>query len=513
VAAGIVYLVGAGPGDPGLITVRGRECLGAADVVIYDRLVDERLLALAKPGARLVYVGKQADHHTLKQSQINALLVAEAEAGHVVVRLKGGDPFVFGRGGEEAEALAEQGLPFAVVPGISSAIAGPAYAGIPVTHRGLATSLAIVTAHEDPSKQESQLDWPRLAQGADTLVFLMGVERLASVTAALVRHGRPAQTPAALVRWASRPEQETLTATLGDLAGKAEAAGFQPPAVLIVGEVVRLRERLRWYDSLPLFGKRVLVTRTREQASALSTLLAAQGARVWELPTIAIVPPPDFAPAQTALDNLASYDWVVFTSANGVERALDYLMMRGKDARVFANSLLAAIGPATAAALAQHGLRADFVPSDFVAEAVLAGLQARGVTGKRVLLARAAQARAVLAEGLRQSGADVHDVALYDTDLPRNLDPEAVRLLREAAFDVVTFTSSSTVRNFVDLCTREGADWSLARSTVACIGPVTARTAREIGLRVDVEASEYTIIGLVRSLEQYFAGRRPAAAD
>ncbi|MCL5108726.1 MAG: uroporphyrinogen-III C-methyltransferase [Chloroflexi bacterium] len=509
-AVGTVYIVGAGPGDPGLITVRGRECLAAADVVVYDRLVGDRLLALAKPGARLIYVGKQADHHTLKQGQINDLLVTEAEAGHVVVRLKGGDPFVFGRGGEEVEALAARGLPFVVVPGITSAIAGPAYAGIPVTHRGLATSVTIVTAHEDPTKDESQLDWQRLAQGADTLVFLMGVERLDAVAAELVRHGRPAATPAALVRWASRPEQETLVATLGDIGARAAEAGSQPPAVLVVGEVVRLRERLRWFDSLPLFGKRVLVTRTREQASALSALLAAKGARVWELPTIAIVPPASFEPAQRALDNLAEYDWVVFTSANGVERALDYLMMRGKDARVFANCLIAAIGPATAAALAQHGLRADYVPSDFVAEAVLAGLLARGVAGKRVLLARAAQARVILAEGLRQAGADVDDVALYDTALPRDVDPEAVRLLREDAFDVITFTSSSTVRNFADLCSREHVQSTLARATVACIGPITVRTAREAGLRVDVQASEYTVPGLVRSLEKHFAALGPA---
>ena len=502
-AAGTVYLVGAGPGDPGLITVRGRERLSQADVIVYDRLVDPRLLALAKPGAKLIYVGKAADRHTLRQSEINATLVAEARAGWNVVRLKGGDPFVFGRGGEEAEALAEAGVPFVVVPGVTSAIAGPAYAGIPVTHRNIASSLAIVTAHEDPGKVESALHWQRLT-GVDTLVFLMGVETLAGVVEQLLRHGRAAATPAALVRWATRPEQETLVATLGDIAERAAARDFGPPAVLVVGEVVRLRERLRWFDVLPLFGRRVLVTRGRDQASALTALLEEKGARVWELPTIAIVRPADFDPAQRALDEVRSYDWVVFTSANGVQRALEYLMMRGKDARVFGNSLLAAIGPATAAALAQHSLRADYVPAEYRAEAVAAGLCERGVAGKRILLARAAQARPVLAEELRRAGAVVDDVALYDTALPAAADAEAARLLRDGGFDAVTFTSSSTVRNFRALFQDVDLAAALARTTVACIGPITASTAVELGLRVDVQARDYTIPGLVAALEDHW---------
>jgi uroporphyrinogen III methyltransferase/synthase len=298
------------------------------------------------------------------------------------------------------------------------------------------------------------------------------------------------------------PEQETLVATLGDVAERAAAIGFGPPAVLVVGEVVRLRERLRWFDALPLFGRRVLVTRAREQASALTTLLEEKGARVWELPTIAIVRPTDFEPAQRALDEVHGYDWVVFTSANGVQRALEYLMMRGKDVRVFGNSLLAAIGPATADALAQHGLRADYVPAEYLAEAVAAGLRERGVAGRRILLARAAQARPLLAEELRRAGAVVDDVALYDTALPAVADAEAARLLREGAFDAITFTSSSTVRNFRALFPALDHETALARTMVACIGPITARTATELGLRVDVQAREYTIPGLVAALEE-----------
>ncbi|MHB1133998.1 MAG: uroporphyrinogen-III C-methyltransferase [Chloroflexota bacterium] len=502
---GTVYLVGAGPGDPGLITVRGRDCVTEADVLVYDRLVDERLVTLHKSDAELIYVGKEADRHTLRQGEINELLVARARSGRAVVRLKGGDPFIFGRGGEEAEALVAAGVPFVVVPGITSAIAAPAYAGIPVTHREIASSFAVVTGHEDPTRPESRLDWQRLAQGADTLVFLMGVERLAAVAEQLTRHGRAATTPAALVRLGTRPEQETLIGTLGDIAERAAAVGLRPPAVLVVGEVVRLRERLRWFDRQPLFGRKVLVTRAREQASTLTTLLESKGARVWELPTIAFVRPPDFGPAESALQSLARYDWVVFTSANGVERALEQLMSQRCDARAFGSCRLAAIGPATAAALAQYGLRADYVPTEFVAEAVAAGLRRHGIAGKRVLLARAAQARPLLAEQLRAAGAEVDDVALYDTVLPLSVPAEALALLRAGEFDALTFTSSSTARHFVALLGETDLAAMLAKTTVACIGPITAATARELGLRVDVQAQEYTIPGLVRALENHYA--------
>ena len=497
---GTVYLVGAGPGDPGLITVRGRQCLEAADVIVYDRLVDPRLLSLAKAGARLVYVGKAADRHTLSQAEINSLLVAEARAGHAVVRLKGGDPFVFGRGGEEAEALVAAGLPFVVVPGVTSAVAAPAYAGIPVTHRDCASALAIVTGHEDPNKDESRIAWDKLAGSAGTIVFLMGMENLPGIVRQLRRHGRPADTPVALVRWGTRPNQETLVGTLGDIVQKVADAGFAAPAVAVVGDVVRLRDKLRWFDRRPLFGRRILVTRAREQASALSALLEEQGAQVWELPTIKIVPPADFGPAERALDALDAFDWLVFTSANGVERTLQYLMMRGKDARVFGRTLLAAIGPATAAALAAYGLRADYVPTEYVAEAVAAGLLARGVDGKRVLLARAGGARDVLAQELRRGGAQVTDVAVYDVAVPEAPDEAAAQLLREGRLDVVTFTSSSTVRHFAAMFRGLDLEAALARTIVACIGPITARTARELGLRVDVQAREYTIPGLVRSI-------------
>ncbi|MDA8216508.1 MAG: uroporphyrinogen-III C-methyltransferase [Dehalococcoidales bacterium] len=504
-ASGTVYLVGAGPGDPGLITVRGREYLAAADVVVYDRLVDKRLLGLAKAGARLVYVGKAASHHTLDQDTINELLVREARAGHAVVRLKGGDPFVFGRGGEEAEALVAAGIPFVLVPGVTSAVAVPAYAGIPVTHRDCASSFAVITGHEDPTKDGSRIAWDRLAGATDTLIFLMGVSNLAAIVEQLTRHGLPTATPVALVRYGTTLQQETLVGTLADIVGKVAAADFRPPAVVVVGEVVRLRDGLRWFDRRPLWGRRVLVTRSREQASTLVTLLEEQGAQVWELPTIRIVEPADFGPAERALDSLATYDWVVFTSANGVERSMHYLMMRGKDARAFGRAKIAAIGPATAAALADYGLRADYVPTAYVAEALAAGLVEQGAGGGTVLLARAAAARDVLPESLRAAGAEVTAVAVYDTAVPEVGDDEAARLLREGKIDFVTFTSSSTVRNFHRMF---GGDLGglLATTRVACIGPITARTARELGLRVDVEAQHYTIPGLVAGIVEHVPG-------
>jgi uroporphyrinogen III methyltransferase/synthase len=493
----MVYLVGAGPGDPGLITVRGRAALEAADVVVYDRLASPRLLAWARPDAERVYVGKQAALHTMTQDEINALLVDRAKAGKVVCRLKGGDPFVFGRGGEEAEACLAAGVPFAVVPGITSAISVPAYAGIPVTHRKLCSAMGIITGHEDPTKMESSLRWSGLAQGLDTLVFLMGVENLPNIVHELTAHGKPPETPVALVRWGTTARQETLTGTLADIVDKVRAANFKAPAVTIVGEVVNLRDELRWWDNRPLSGKRVVVTRSREQASELSERLEQLGAETVEFPTIRIAAIPEAA-ASPALASLPlDVDWIVFTSANTVGHFLDALRANGGDIRALGRAKLAAIGPATAATLTALGLRVDYMPDEFVAESVLEGWP-DDPSGRRILIPRAEQAREFLPDELRKRGAQVTVLPVYRT-LPDAEGADEMRARFERGeVNVVTFTSSSTVRNFHDAVGKvpmEGV-------CVACIGPVTAETARELGYPVSFVAETYSVPGLVDALVQ-----------
>jgi len=530
---GKVYLVGAGPGDPGLLTVRGREVLARAEVLVYDRLVAPEIVALAPPSAERVYVGKAPGRHTLRQPEINALLVARARAGQQVVRLKGGDPFVFGRGGEEAEALADAGLPFEIVPGISAALAVAAYAGIPVTHRAVASSFAVATGQEGEARGPRPLAFDRLAGAADTLVFLMGVERLPAIVAGLLAGGRDPATPVAVVGAGTLPEQRTVVATLADVVAQVETAGIRPPAVTIVGEVVALRDRLRWFDTRPLFGRRVLVTRTREQASTLVALLRAAGARPVELPTIAVQPPADYAALDAALLDLAAPPppaplplreggegrpsqppappfpireggpgglgpWVVFTSANGVEAVFARLGALDLDARIFGRARLAAIGPATAEALRQHGLRADYTPAEALASAILADFRQHDLRGVRVLLPRADIAPPDLADGLAALGADVRSVVAYRTVPAAGLAAEARRVLAAGTVDTACFTSSSTVRNLVDALAGDVS--LLAPLTIACIGPVTAATARELGLRVDIVAREHTVPGLVAAL-------------
>jgi uroporphyrinogen III methyltransferase/synthase len=503
-ASGFVSLIGAGPGDPGLLTLRGAEALASADVVVYDYLANPALLAHAPSDAERIYVGKKAGCHTLSQDEINALLVERGLAGQRVARLKGGDPFVFGRGGEEALALVEAGVPFEVVPGITSAVAAPAYAGIPVTHRGLASSFAVVTGHEDPSKEETALDWPRLATGVDTLIFLMGVGNLRQIVEQLVAHGRPADTPVALIRWGTMPDQQTVSGTLANIRERVEAAGLRPPAVTIVGPVAGLCENLRWFEDRPLFGQRVLVTRTRQQASALSNRLRALGADTIDLPTIEIAPPEQWAPLDSAIGELSSYDWIVFTSVNGAAAFWERLGHAGLDVRALHGVRLAAIGPATAAAMESHGLRADYIPAEYVAEAIASGLG--NVHGLRVLLPRADIARPALADLLRKAGAEVVEVAAYRTLRPDVDASELHDLL--TSITVATFTSSSTVRNLGAMARDAGLDLprALADVTVACIGPITADTAREMGLSVQTVAEEYTIEGLVAALVHHIQG-------
>jgi uroporphyrinogen III methyltransferase/synthase len=503
---GLVYLVGAGPGDPGLITVKGLACLQKAEVVVYDRLVSPRLLSQAPPGCEMINVGKGPQRHTLPQDAINALLVEKALAGKVVVRLKGGDPFLFGRGGEEAEALAEAGVPFEVVPGVTSAIAAPAYAGIPVTHRDYTSSFAVVTGHEDPTKADSSLDWQKLATGVGTLVCLMGVGNLPKIVAKLIEHGRDPRTPVAIVQQGTEARQKTVTGTLVDIVEKAREADIKPPAVTVVGGVVALREKLRWFDSKPLFGKRVLVTRSREQASALSERLRELGAEPLEYPAIEIAPPKDMTPLDKAIATLSAYDWLILTSANGVRALVDRMSEKGTNIEAVARPKIAAVGPATAQTLEGYGLRADYVPEVYRTEEIAAGLG--DISGQRILLPRAERAPKQLAEALRGRGAVVDEVTAYRT-LAVGAPDELKALLEDEQIDIVTFTSSSTVRNLATSLGNLDPAKMLSCPLVACIGPVTARTAKRLGIRVDVVAREHTIAGLVEAIVAAVAEREP----
>ena len=497
---GTVYLVGAGPGDPGLITVKGLRCLEAADVVVHDRLVDERLVARASRDAEVIDVGKVPGEGGDRQAEINALLVDRAIAGKDVVRLKGGDPFVFGRGGEEAEALADAGVPFEVVPGVTSAVAAPAYAGIPLTRRGTASSFTVVTGSE--TLDNDAVAWDVLAQAGGTLVVLMGWDSLATIATTLTREGRRADTPVALVQWGTEPYQKTVVGTLSDVAEKAAEAGLAPPVVAVIGEVVELRGKLRWFDDRPLFGVRVLVTRSRTQACALSELLSREGAHPLEVPTIEIQPLDEYGELDAALGALPDYDWVVFPSANAVEVVFDRLAELGRDARAFHAARVAAIGSATAESLRSRGIIADFVPNEFVSESVADGLKHRVTAGQRVLLPQADIGRETLGQGLAAHGADVHKITAYRTVAPVDSAARIAKHLAEGV-DVATFTSSSTVRNLATLL--DGDLGSLGDAKIACIGPVTASAAREAGLEVDILATEYTVAGLVEALKANFA--------
>ena len=501
-SAGMVWLVGAGPGDPRLITIAAIDCLVYADVVVYDRLVSPQLLRYAPPETERIFVGKHSPERGgsgFSQREINELLVARAREGKRVVRLKGGDPFVFGRGGEEAEALVAAGIPFAVVPGVTSAIAAPAYAGIPLTHRGLSSSFTVVTGHEDPDKPESSIDWPRLAKDAETLVILMGGENLGEIMKRLVECGRAPDEPVAVVRWGTTSRQRVIAGSISDIATRVAEAGLTPPLVTVVGHVVSLRDRLRWYDNRPLFGKRVLVTRAPEQTNDLSRALAKAGAEPIELPAIEIVPRVDRKALRVALDRLdaAAYDWLVFSSANGVAIFFDQLRRHGKDARALGRARVCAIGPGTAAALACHGVDADVVPERFVAEGVIEALAATAITGKRVLWPHARGARRALVVGLERLGATVDELPLYSAVVPKDVNVGAIARLRAGEVDIVTFASSSAVRNLLKML---GDKAPLEKPLIACIGPVTARTARRLGLRVDVEALEHTLDGLLAAL-------------
>jgi len=496
---GRVYLVGAGPGDPGLLTLRGRDVLGLADVVVYDALISERLLDHAPAEAERIYVGKRASQHTLPQEGINALLVEKAQAGATVVRLKGGDPYVFGRGGEEALALVEAGIDFEVVPGVTAAVAAPACAGIPVTHRHVASGVAFVTGHEADDKVDPALDWDALARWPGTLVFYMGVRNLAAISENLIAHGRSAETPAAAVRWGATPRQKTITGTLATLPQTAGEAGLEPPAIIVVGDVVRLRDRLQWFERRPLFGRRIVVTRARAQASELTKRLDALGAETIESPAIRIEPPDDPAPLQTAARHAASFDWIVFTSVNGVAAYFEALADAGLDARALASARIATIGPATAERLARFGLRPDLQPETFTGAAVAEALAATGnPAGLRILLPRADIAPKELPGTLAAQGAEVHEVVAYRTAPDTASCGVVAEALEADEIDWLTFTSSSTVGNFVGAVGKDRVCASRAR--IASIGPTTSATLREAGLEPTVEADPHTIPGLVDAI-------------
>lgn len=495
---GYVYLVGAGPGDPKLITVKGAECIAKADVLIYDRLVSSRLLALASPECELIYVGKSPVRHTLKQEEINTLLVTKGKEGKIVTRLKGGDPFVFGRGGEEAEELRKAGIPFEVVPGVTSAISVPAYAGIPVTHRGVASSFTVITGHEDPTKNSSDIAWEHLGPSQGTLVFLMGMENLNLIARKLIEHGRSPHTPVGIIQWGTRPEQRVLVGQLENIHQKVKDEGFSNPSIIIVGEVVKLRENLQWFEKRPLYGQRIIVTRARHQASALSQAIEELGGEPWEFPAIEITSPTEPAKLTHAIKNLNRFQWLIFTSVNGVEAFFQELLNLGKDIRDLHNIDIVAIGPATKAALEKRCLKVSFVPEEYRAEKIIEGLASRVLPGQSVLLARAEEARDILPESLKALGADVWDVPAYRTILGNANKEELKNLLRDKAVTAVTFTSSSTVRNFLHLL--DGEKELLQGVKLYSIGPITSQTAGDSGLSIYREAKEYTIKGLIQAL-------------
>jgi uroporphyrinogen III methyltransferase / synthase len=490
---GIVYLVGAGPGDPGLMTTRSLELIVAADVIVHDRLIPSGVLDLARPDAELLYVGKEPGDASVPQDEIADLLIDRARQGKLVVRLKGGDPFVFGRGGEEAEALAAAEIPFEVVPGITAGVAAPAYAGIPVTHRDDASAVAFVTGHEDPEREDAALDYEALARFPGTLVFYMGVKALPRIAERLIEAGRDRAEPAAVIERGTLPGQRTVSSDLAGIAAAAQEAGIRPPSVTVVGAVAARRERIAWLERRPLHGKKVVVTRARAQASELARRLEALGAEPIELPAIRIEPLIDSEEVRSAVEALHTYALVCVTSPNGARILFEAMAEQGRDARALANASVAAIGAGTEAALAAGGILADIVPERFVAEELVEELDKLELDGKPVLIARAAEAREVLPDALRKRGAKVDVVAFYETVAER---PGAAALERAKDADFITFTSSSTVKNFIEATPNgipDGAE-------IVSIGPITSEAIREAGLSVDVETERHDIDGLVEAL-------------
>ncbi|OPY03641.1 MAG: Uroporphyrinogen-III C-methyltransferase [Syntrophorhabdus sp. PtaB.Bin047] len=491
---GKVYLVGAGPGDMKLITMRGLELIRQADVIIYDNLVNKGLLEYARAGAEIIYAGKKASRHELPQKDINALLAEKARQGHVVVRLKGGDPFIFGRGGEEAEHLADIGVPFEIVPGVTSAISAPAYAGIPLTHRDYASTVVFITGHEDEKKPASTINWHELATGPDTLVFLMGMKNLHKITKRLVFEGKDPATPACVVRSGTLPAQKVVCATLATISEQVRRMRLAPPGIIVVGDVIRLREKLSWFERKPLFGKKVAVTRSAHQSRRFGELLADRGAEPVYLPTIDIEPIVPNSRLRSAIDRISSYDAIIFTSVNGASIFFAHLRGSGRDARALSGLTIIAIGGATAAHLAVYGVQADLVPEKFTSEGVVSILEAYGVSGRNFLIPRAEEARDVITRYIRANGGSCSVVPIYRATIP--LPAASV----PEDLDIITFTSSSTASNFIMLYGKE----TLKNRVIASIGPVTTATLTKSGINVDIEAQQSDIPGLLNAIESYF---------
>ena len=498
---GIVYLVGAGPGDPGLITLNGLEALRRSDVVVYDRLAPASLLRHAKPDAELISAAKSPGAAALTQPQINEVLIDRARKGKSVCRLKGGDPFVFGRGGEEAIALVEAEVSYTVVPGISSAIGAPAYAGIPVTHRGLASSVTVVTGSEMNNPSSSGVNWEAVAKTGGTAVVLMGASRIDEIASVLISHGRCSNEPAAAIQRGTSTEQRTVTSTLSDIAFEVEEAGMTAPLALVIGPVVALRERISWFDTRPLFGKRILVTRARSQASRLASGLTGLGAEVVECPVIKSAAVEDTTDLDAALVDLSQYEWVAFASPNGVSQTFDRMSFLGLDARAFANCKIAAVGPATVSAMNSRGINADITPDTFTAEGLVEAFRSNSDTPKNAVVFRSDIGRETIPQGLRQLGANVTEVAAYRTVLEEDSAANA-HFAFEQGIDVVTFTSSSTVKNLRHLL--DGDVTSINNCVVVCMGPVTAATAKSFGIKVDIVPAEQSIPGIITAIKGYF---------
>lgn len=512
---GIVYLVGAGPGDIGLLTVKGLRCLQKAEAVIYDFHLNAQILNYIRHDAEFIYAGKRGGHHTMTQDEINAAIVAKAREGKIVCRLKGGDPFVFGRGGEEAQVLVEAGIPFEVVPGVSSSIAAPAYAGIPLTHRLYSSSFAVIPGYEDTTKDESAIDWAKLATGVGTLVFLMAVKNIDTLTAKLIEHGRRPDTPVAVVRWGTRSDQQTLVSTLKDIAAQVRENEIKPPAVMVIGDVVNLRQELSWYEKKPMFGQRILVTREHMEGF---DVLEDLGAEVVQFSTVDIVPPETWADIDAALDRIQTYDWLIFTSANGVKYFFGRMIERELDIRELRGIRLCAIGPKTARALQQFGLRVDLVPAEFRAEGLIdafikmkgstaeGGVPAPGTAGQlagmRFLLPRAAQAREIFPDKVRELGGVIDLPVAYRAIKPDYHGKRLRRFLQEGRVTVVTFTSAATFTNFREIMGGD-ADELLKRVAIAVIGPVTARAVEKAGLQVTIMPEEATVEAMVDSIRAW----------
>ena len=503
---GTVYLVGAGPGDPGLLTIKGLECLFRADVIVYDHLANRSFLEYAGDSVQKVYVGKMGGRHTMSQDKINSIIVESALKGQVVVRLKGGDPFIFGRGGEEALELAKKGIYFEVIPGISSGIAVPAYAGIPLTHRDYTSMVSFVTGHEDPTKAKSDIPWDKLAEGSGTLVFFMGVGNLPDIADNLMAHGRSGDTMTAVIRRGTLAEQRSVVGRLENIAKLVKKEGIKPPAIIVVGDVVALREKLNWFEKRPLFGKRIIVTRAREQVSGFLKGLEMSGAECIQFPTIEVSPPENWDLLDQAIESLETYQWLLFTSVNGVKFFLKRLEAKGKDVRDIKGLKIGAIGPKTAEAWHRFGIKVDLVPDEYRAEAVVECFKKIGVKGEKILLPRAVFAREVLPEELENMGLKVDVVPAYQTRRPDRDTGRIVEMLRKGEVDMVTFTSSSTVTNFADMFETDEKEFQtwMAHIAVACIGPVTAGTARDKGFSVDLIPPKYTIESFTESILDFF---------